>query len=154
MQAISKISSMNFCILIHTFHRCVYLMWLVFISTVFWLLIYFLQYVRMSFRHFRVPVNFLFRSVQFQTICDEVILRYTSEGCICFLTVTFIILIIRITWIEGWFLLPLSFVCCIRNFSVGCDPSQWLYLDWARIIFLYFLLNVQIQVINLQGRYI
>ena len=53
-----------------------------------------------EFKDFCVPVNFIIGSVWFRKICDEMILRSTSEARIWFLTVTLITLIIRVAWIN------------------------------------------------------
>ena len=99
LQAISKIFSRTFCIGRHTCHRYVYILWLVLIYTVVQCLIYSCWSVRTSFRIFRVPVNLISWSVQFQKICDELILRSTSEACIWFQTITLSVIFIRVAWI-------------------------------------------------------
>ena len=76
----------------------------------------FFQYVCMSFGVFCVPVNFLIQSVHSRKMCDEMILRSISEARIWFLSVTFSMLIIRVVWIEGWFLVALSLSLFLKSF--------------------------------------
>ena len=117
MLDVSKISSRGFCIGKYTYHRHVYLLYIAFIFTVFQRLIYFCQSVCTSFRLFCIPVDFFIRSVRFGKICDEIILRSTSEASIWFLTVMFITtLIIRVAWIEGWFLISLILSPLLKSF--------------------------------------
>ena len=111
-----QISSSDFFIGIHTYHRRVYLRWLTLICAILWRLIYFHWSVLTSLRILSVPVNFLIWSVQFLTICNEMILRYTFEACICFLPITFITLIIRVARIEGWFLIAFLLSLLLNSF--------------------------------------
>ena len=125
----------------HTCHKRVYLLWLALICTVFQHLIYFCWYVHMSFRLFRVPVNFLILSVRFWNFFrwnDPPM--HISEVHIWFLTVTFITLIIRVPWIRGWFLMALSLSILLKEFLswvwTSTVTSPWL----RKIIYMYFLL--------------
>ena len=57
--------------------------------------------------------------------------------------------------LNGDFLLPLSFPCCLKHFSFGCDPTQWLHLDWEIFFSLHnYYWIVQIKAINLQGMHL
>ena len=105
LQAVSIIYSRTFYIGKHMNHRRVYLWLLDFVCTFFRCLIYFLQSVCISFRLFRVPVNFIFWSVRFRKSFNEMILWSTSEARIWFLTITLITLIVRFPCIKGWFLI-------------------------------------------------
>ena len=155
MQVVSIIISRYFYIIRHVFHRRVYIMCLNFVCTVFQCLVYFLWSVRTSFRLFCVPLNFIIQSVRFQTICNEMILQYTSEVRIWFPAVTFITLIIRLVWIVGWFLIDLflsmflkTFLSWVWNYTV---TSPWLSKTCSLVISYWI---VQIQTINLQVKYI
>ena len=149
-----EISSRYFCIGIHTCHRHVYLLWLALICTVVWFLIYFCRSVRMTFRLFHIPVNFLFRGVWFQKICNEVILQSISEACIWFLTVTFRTLIVRVVLNEGLFLIVLISSLLFKTFFFLVWSST-LTAPWLRklLSFCVYYLIVQIQLINFLGRY-
>ena len=106
LRDVSKFSSGSFRIEIHIFHITVYLLRLDFICTVSQHLIYFCLSIRTVFSPFCVPVNFIIQSVWFRKNIYEMIPRSTSEAHIWFTTVAFITLIIRVAWIEGWFLIP------------------------------------------------
>ena len=96
-----------YCIRIHMCHRHIYLLLFTLIFIVFQGLIYFCLYVCTHFMLFCVPVNLLIRSVRFRWICDEIILWFVYESRIWFPTVTLSTLIIRVAWIEWWFLMAL-----------------------------------------------
>ena len=115
----------------HTCHRRVYPLWLAFICTVFRRLIYFRSSVRTNFRIFCVPVNFLIQSVRFQNICNKIILLSTSEAHIWFLAVTFSTLIIRVPWIEGWFIMALILYFLIKEFF-SCVWTSTVTAPWLR----------------------
>ena len=153
MRAVSKISFRNFCIGRYTYHRRVYLMWLNLICTVFWNLIYFRRSVHTGFKAFRVPVNSLIRSVQFCTICNEMIFQSTSEARILFSTVKFSAIIIIVLWIEGLFLISVIFSLLFKSFLSWVWTSK-LTSPWFRkeISLCISYLVVIIQVIILQGR--
>ena len=131
MRAVSIISSRNLCVGRHICRICAYLLWLAYICTVFLCLIYLLWSVCTSFIIFHVPLNFHIGSVQFWIIFNEMIFRSTSEAPIWFPTLPLITLIIRVTWIKGWFIIVFLLLLFLKHFSVGCEPQQWLYLDWA-----------------------
>ena len=103
----------------------------------------------MSFRIFVVPVNFLIRSVRFQTICNEVIIWYTPEAHTWFPTLTFIALITKVPWIEGWFIMALTLSLLIKQFFSWVWSSTvtapWLSKICPLIISYWI---VQIQIIN------
>ena len=40
---------------------------------------------------------------------------------------------------KGGFLRTLSFLCYLKHFKVGCEPPQWLHLDWKKKSFPVFL---------------
>ena len=65
---------------------------------------------------FRVAMEFIIQSVCFWKIYDEIILQYTSEACIWFLTATFIMIIIRVAWVEGWFIISLFLSRLLKSF--------------------------------------
>ena len=147
-------SSGYFCIGRHMCHICVYLMLLVFICTVFWRLIYFYQSLYTSFRNTRVPVNFLIQSVRFRKICNEMILRSTSEARIWFPTLTLSMFIIRVKWIEVWFIMSLILFMFLKAVS-SCVWTSSVTAPWLSKN---FSLNmsyriVQIKIINLKVRY-
>ena len=153
LRDISNIASRTLWIGIHTWHRRVYLLWFVLICTVFQRLIYFCQCVRTSFRLFCVPVNFIFRSVLFKKICDEMILQSTSESSIWVLTIVFSTLFIIFQLMEGWFLIALLLYLLIYRLSWmwnSTATTPWLSKN---ISFYISYLIFQIQVINLQGKY-
>ena len=125
-----QISFSYFCIGSHMCHRRIYHMWLILLYTVVRHFIYLLWSVCTIFRKFRVPVNFLFQSVWFQKICNELILWYISEDRIWFPTVIFNMLIITVEWIGGWFIIVLILSLLLKSFSFGCDTPQWMHLDW------------------------
>ena len=129
MQAVSIIPSRSLYIGRHMCHKHLYVLWIAFICTVLLSLIYFRQSACTISMVFRVSVNFLIRSVRFRKICNQMILQSTSEAHIWFPTITFITFIIRVVWIKGWLLTAFFFQCCLNNFSVRCEPPQWLYLD-------------------------
>ena len=136
------------------FHIRVYLLWFFLISTVAWRLIYFCRYVRTSFRLFYDIVNFILRSVRYQTICNEVILQSTSETRICFSKVIFSTLIIIVSLIEGWFIFTLILSLFLKVFFGWVSSSTviepWLSMVWS---FCSSYWIFRIYVINLQGRY-
>ena len=37
---------------------------------------------------------------------------------------------LRYLKVELNLLLPFTFLCWFKNFSVGCDPPQWLHFEW------------------------
>ena len=41
--------------------------------------------------------------------------------------------------LKGGFLYPFYFLCCLKHFSVGCEPPQWLHLDWVKFSLSLFL---------------
>ena len=43
-------------------------------------------------------------------------LRYLLELCV----------------LKVGFLYPYLCICCLKTFSVGCEPPQWLHLDWEK----------------------
>ena len=114
---LSPVFFVNFHIGRLTYNRRVYLLWLSFICTIFWLLIHFIWYVCTSFKIFRVPVNFLIWCVRFRKICNEMILWSTSEAHIWFLTVAFITLTIILVWIKSWFLIALYLLLLLKSFT-------------------------------------
>ena len=67
--------------------------------------------------HFCATVVFLSNFFCFQKICDKMILLSTSEYCIWFPNVTVSTLIIRVAWIEGWFIMALIPSLLIKNNS-------------------------------------
>ena len=112
----------------------------------------FLSICTYKFWLFCVLANFLIQSVRFWTIYDEMIIQSTTKARIWFPTVTFSTLIIRVAWIEGWFLMALILSMLINAFSVGCEPPQWLHLDREKELSLcIFYLIVQIQIINFKS---
>ena len=116
MRAVYKICYRNFCIGRHTCHRCKYFMWLTLIFTVFQCFTYVNGSVHIRFRILCVPANFLIRSFRFWKIWNQVILWSASEAHIWFTTVMFIALIIRVAWIEGWFLIDLLLSLLLKLF--------------------------------------
>ena len=122
-------------------HTWVYLLQLVFVSTVFWRLIFFSWYIRISLRIFYVPVKFIFQCVLFLTIYYEIIFLSTSVARIFFLSVMFITNINWVVWFKGSFLIAFFFHCCLHHFSVEWEPPQWLHLDWKKLLSSYFLPN-------------
>ena len=82
----------------------------------FWRIIYFRLSIHTIFKLFGIPVNFLIWSVRFLKVCNEIILQSTSEVCIRSLTITLITLIIKVAWIEGWFLIALLFSLFLKEF--------------------------------------
>ena len=149
MRAVSIIYFRTFCIGIHTCIRDVYILWLAFVYTVLWRLIYFCQCVCTGFRIFRVPVKFLIQIIRFRTIFDEIILQSTSEARIWFPTITFITLIIGVAWIKGWFLMAFSLYLLLKVFLSWAWTSKvtepWLSKIFSLIIFYRIF---QIQTIN------
>ena len=146
MRAVSKISSRNLCIGRHTCHRRVYLLWLDFICAVFRRLIYFLWCLRL----FYVPVNLFIRSVQYLTICNKIILRSTSEAHIWFPLVAFILIIIRVAWIGGLFLIAFLLSLLLKSFLgwVWTSTVTALWLSKMFSIFISYLI-FKIQIIDL-----
>ena len=92
------------------------------------------------FRLFFFPVNFFIRSVHFQTICDEMILRSISEARIWFPTVTFVTLITRVTWIEEWFLIDI-FISLLLKAFLGWAWSSTMTAPWLIIFSLSWFLR-------------
>ena len=119
MQTVSIIASRNLCIVRHTCHRRVHLLWLAFICTVFQLPTYFLWSVCTIFGIFCVPASFLIQGVWFWGNFDKMILRSTSEARIWFLAVTLITLIIRVELIKGWFIIHFLLFLLIKAFLSG-----------------------------------
>ena len=111
-----QISSRYFRIGIHTWHRCLHLLWLSLFCTVFWRLINFHRSIRTSFRIFHVPLKFLIQSIQFRKICDEMILRSTSETIIWFPNVAFVTLVIVVSFIGGYLLIALILSIFLKSF--------------------------------------
>ena len=146
MQAILKSSSRYFYIGIHTCHRRVYLLWFTSICTVFWRLLYFCWYIRRNFRLFSVAVNFRFTSVRFQKICNEMILRHTSEAHILFLIHMYIMLIIRVPWIKRWFLVAffLSILLKTKFIPVWTSTVTVPLLKKKNLIIYYWIFQIQI----------
>ena len=142
LRAVSIISSRNCCIVRHTCHRHVYILWLDLIYTVFRRLIYFCLSMRTSFSIFHVPVNFLTHSVQLWTICDEIILQSTSKARIWFPTVTFIALIIWVAWIKGWFLIYFFLSLLLKSFLswvlISTVTAPWLRKNCSLVISYWF----------------
>ena len=99
LRAISKIFFMIFCIGRHTWHRCIYLMWLDILCSLVRRFIYFHLYVCTSFRLFCVPVNFLLWIFWFWGICDPVILQSTYEAHIWLPAIMFSTIIFRVALI-------------------------------------------------------
>ena len=135
--AFSKISSGGFCIGRHKCHRHIYLLWIAFICTIFRHIIYFLWYISTRFSIICVLVNFLIQSVRFLTICNYMILR--SEVHMCFLTVTFVMIIIRVVWIEGWFLMVLIRSLFLKEYFDWLWTSTVNALWFIKICYLIFL---------------
>ena len=150
LQNISKVVSRTFCIVGNTCHRRVYLLWLDLICTVFQHHIYFRWSIRTSFRLFRVPVNIPIQSVQFWTICDEIILQSRSGASIWFLAIAFSMLIVIVAWINRWFITYLILYLLFKAFSswvwTYTVTALWLSKNVSLCIFYPIF---QIQIINL-----
>ena len=143
MQAVSKISSKTFCIGRHVFQRLVYPLRLALGCTVFWCLVYFRLSVHTHFMLFCVPVNFLSKVSSF----GKIVMKWSSDPYLKhifgFRPLCPVCLLLELHELKGYFVLYLSFLCCLNHFSVGCEPPQWLRLDWESFYFLYLLLNFQ-----------
>ena len=154
MREVSKISSRDFHIGIYMCHGRVYVLWLALICTIFRSLIYFCWYVCLSFSLLHVSVYFLIRSVQFRKICDEMILRYTSEARIWFPPIAFIKIFIVVTLIEGNFFIALSLYLFIEAFLSWAlsftVTAPWLSRICSLVICHWIF---QIQIINFQVTY-
>ena len=129
----------NFSIGRHMFNRHIYLLLLDFICNFFQFLIYFSWSERTSFKIFCVSVNFIIISVCFWKICNEMILQYKYEARIFFRLLRSVRLLLEVRVLKDCFLWPFSFSCCLNNFSVWCEPPQWMHLDWEKFALLLFL---------------
>ena len=122
MQVISKISSRDFYVQRHTYHRHINFLWLVLFYIFFRLLIYFCCFVYQSVWVFRVlvPVNSLSQSFWFRTICNPVSLQSKSEARIWISIVTFITFIFGVAQIERF----TEFVYCHFSLFVAYNNSH------------------------------
>ena len=119
-----------------------YLLWLVLFSwTVFRQLIYFHLYVRTIFRILVFKWACFSKASGFRQFA----MKWSSDPHLkhvfCFRLLRLLHLLLELRELKGDFLLILSFLCCLKSLSVGCDPPQWLHLYQEKFLFLYLLPN-------------
>ena len=133
MRSVSKISSSTFLIGRHTCHRCVYILWLALICTVFWRLIYFIDLYAQFLGFSMLQWTCLYKVSGF----GKFVIKWSSnthlKHLFYFWPLRLLHLLLELRELKGSLLYTFYFLCCLKYFSVECEPPQWLHFDWGKI---------------------
>ena len=103
--------------------------------------IFFCWPIHTSFRVYCVPVKYLIQDSSF----GQLVMKWSSyphlKHVFCFRQLFSLCFLLQLHGLKDGFSYLFSFICFLNRFSVGCDPPQWLRLDWEKILSHYFLPN-------------
>ena len=137
MQAVPKISSRDFHIGRYTCHRCKYLLWLALICNVSGVLYMFVDMYARVLEFYVFQWTFLSEVSGF----GKFVMKWSSDPHLKhifgFQPLRSLHLLLYFHELKGGFLQPFSFLCCLRNLSVRCEPPQRLHFDWEKAFSLF-----------------